>query len=74
MQFLLVSTDASPTSASAAAVHVMLRRTLSNTLPMMQSSPGGAAHTFGVVRETGGAGRTASCEPKQANANGFMLK
>lgn len=44
-------------SASAVAVRVMLSRTLGDTLPMMQGGPRRAAHTLGVVGETGGAGR-----------------
>lgn len=44
-------------SASAVAVQVVLSRTLGNTPPMMQGGPRRAAHTLGVVGETGGAGR-----------------
>lgn len=44
-------------SASVVSVQVMLSRTLGDTFPMMQSGSRRAAHAFGVVGETGGAGR-----------------
>lgn len=50
-----------------------MSRALSNTFPMMQCGPRGAAHTFGVVRETGGAGRITSCEQECEDVNVFML-
>ena len=63
-----------PTSTSAVVVQVMLSWTLGNTFPMMQGGPRQTAHTLGVVRETGGTGRIAGCEPQHVNVNGFWLE
>lgn len=61
------------TSASALAVQVMLSWTLAETFPMMQGGPRWAAHTFGVVRKTGGTGRITGCEAQRVNVNGFFV-
>lgn len=50
------------TSAPALLVHVMLSRTLANTFPIMHCFTWRAAHTGGVVRETGGTGCITGCE------------
>lgn len=53
-----------PTSASVAAVRVMLSWALGNALPMMQCGARQTAHALGVVGETGGAGGVADCGGK----------
>lgn len=57
------SSNVRPTSASAVGVLVVVSRAVRNALSMMQGSPRSTGGTRRVVRETGGTGGVAGCEP-----------
>lgn len=58
-----------PTSTSAVGVQVVVCRAVRNTLPVIQGGPRRTARALGVVRETGGTGGIAGCEPEHVSVN-----